>query len=448
MGKVRFTAPKVAAFTCPADKAQAFLWDSDTPGLGLRATPSGAKAYVFQSRFQGTTVRITIGDPTHWPLNSSMDRVGPGAKLVQLGAREKARQLQGIIDAGRDPRIVEAEATAADVASRSAAKTQSVTLGQAWAVYIEERRSKWGDTHYKDHLQVAHRGGEPRKRSKERTKPGALASLLDVRLRDLAPERLEQWAEKEAATRPARARLAARLLGGFFSWCATHKDYREAVDQQALKSRKFREALGTPVRRQVTLQREQLAAWFMAVLSLPNQVISAYLQFMLLTGPRPNEPLALKWTDVNFQWRTITLRDKVAGEREIGLTPYVAQLLEVLPRRVQKDGRTPNPFVFSSTTSASGALVDPGDAHDAACAAAGLPKITLQGLRRSFATLSEWVEVPAGIAAQIQGHAPQGIREQNYIRRPVDLLRNWHEKIELWMLQAAGIEPLKSTAEH
>jgi hypothetical protein len=60
-------------------------------------------------------------------------------------------------------------------------------------------------------------------------------------------------------------------------------------------------------------------------------------------------------------------------------------------------------------------------------------------LRRSFATLSEWTETPAGIAAQIQGHAPQGVREQNYIRRPLDLLRKWHVKLEAWMLEQAGV---------
>jgi hypothetical protein len=54
--------------------------------------------------------------------------------------------------------------------------------------------------------------------------------------------------------------------------------------------------------------------------------------------------------------------------------------------------------------------------------------------------------MPAGIAAQIQGHAPQGVREQNYIRRPLDLLRMWHEKIEAWILEQANINfaPVKA----
>jgi len=115
----------------------------------------------------------------------------------------------------------------------------------------------------------------------------------------------------------------------------------------------------------------------------------------------------------------------------VPMTPYVAHLLATLPRR--------NEWVFSSPTAATGRLTEPSIAHRKACAIAGLD-ISLHGLRRSFATLSEWTETPAGIAAQIQGHAPQGVREQNYIRRPLDLLRMWHTKIEAWMLEQAKID--------
>jgi integrase len=126
------------------------------------------------------------------------------------------------------------------------------------------------------------------------------------------------------------------------------------------------------------------------------------------------------------------LNDKIEDFRMVPLTPYVSHLLAQLPRR--------NEWVFSSTASADGRIAEPRYAHNEALKVAGLPHVTLHGLRRSFATLSEWVEMPAGIAAQIQGHAPQGVREQNYIRRPLDLLRLWHVKIEAWMLEQAGIE--------
>jgi integrase len=435
MAKIRFTLPKVEAFTCPPGKDQAFLWDADTPGLGLRVTANGSRSFIFQSRFHGKPLRMTIGAADVWPLSNRMDRVGAGGKVLQMGAREEARRLQSIIDGGRDPRLVMAETSAADAATRQAEKRHAVTVGEAWAAYLKDRKDHWGARHYDDHNALAHAGGEVKKRQigeGKTTKPGPLWELMGERLSSITSERLERWAAKEAGIRPARARLALRQVKAFLAWCATQKDYRDAVQPDAAKSKRVREKLGTAERRQVVLQKEQLPAWFAAVQQLPNTVIAAYLQFMLLNGPRPNEPLALRWEDLNFQWRTISIRDKVEGTRVIPMTPYTAHLLQGLPRR--------NKWVFSSPRSKTGQLVEPGDAHDRACKAAGLPIVTLQGLRRSFATLSEWVETPAGIAAQIQGHAPQGVREQNYVRRPVDLLRVWHDKIETWILDEAGVK--------
>jgi len=71
----------------------------------------------------------------------------------------------------------------------------------------------------------------------------------------------------------------------------------------------------------------------------------------------------------------------------------------------------------------------------------------LHGLRRSFGTLSEWVEVPAGIVAQIMGHKPSAIAEKHYIQRELDLLHLWHVKIEQWILQEAGIGIVPKQAE-
>jgi integrase len=116
------------------------------------------------------------------------------------------------------------------------------------------------------------------------------------------------------------------------------------------------------------------------------------------------------------------------------LTPYVKQLLESLPR--YKD----NPWVFSSPSSSNGQLAEPTPGHKRALVAAGLPDMTLHGLRRSFGSLAEWTETPAGVVAQIMGHKPSAIAEKHYRRRPLDLLRMWHTKIEQWMLDEAGLE--------
>ena len=94
---------------------------------------------------------------------------------------------------------------------------------------------------------------------------------------------------------------------------------------------------------------------------VPNPAIAAYLQCLLLTGARREELAEQRWDDVNFQWRGMSMKDKIESERAVPLTPYVMHLLQSLPRRSER--------VFSSTTSASGRLMEPGTAHRQACAA-------------------------------------------------------------------------------
>lgn len=216
-------------------------------------------------------------------------------------------------------------------------------------------------------------------------------------------------------------------------------EYRGLIPTDAYRSQKVKEAVPrNQAKEGDCLQREHLPTWFAQVRKLPNPVIAAYLQALLLTGARREEMAGLKWGDVDFQWRSLTIRDKVEGARTIPLTPYLSSLLSMLPHREDKDGNAV-PWVFSSPTAADGRLAEPRIAHNAVLEAAGLPHVTLHGLRRSFGTLCEWIETPSGISAQIMGHKPSALAEKHYRRRPLDLLRMWHDKIEAWMLGQAGI---------
>src|SRR5690606_30541836 len=166
---------------------------------------------------------------------------------------------------------------------------------------------------------------------------------------------------------------------------------------------------------------------------------------LLLTGARRNELTGLQWADVDFQWNSLTIRDKVEGERVIPLTPYVKSLLlGIKPATVMPvhgaAAVEASPWVFASERSKQGHITEPRISHNKALTVAGLPPLSLHGLRRSFATLAEWVECPAGIVAQIMGHKPSAIAEKHYRRRPLDLLRKWHTTIEGWVLAEAGIE--------
>jgi integrase len=423
LNRVNLTAGRVDAFTCPPDKAQAFLWDTNTPTLALRVTPTGRKTYVFESRLNGASIRINIGTLTDWPIEK---------------ARTKAQGYKMLVDAGTDPREVERdhqaalvekkEATAAKV---SADKLLATPASEAWYIYIEARRDHWGERHYQDHLDLSSGGGVPRKRGAGKTIAGPLHTLLALSLRDMTPAQVQAWAAREAKTRPTQARLAWRLLRAFLSWCNEEADYAPALaGVNAAKNKKARDSLGKPQVKQDALLKEQLPAWFDAIQKLPNPVTAAYLQTLLLTGARPGEVMDIKWADINLQWRGLTIRDKVEGTRVIPLTPYVSNLLAALPRR--------NEWVFSSARTGTH-IKEPHQPHALACKVAGIDGLTHHGLRRSFKSLTEWLEIPAGVVAQLMGHKPSATAEKHYTVRPLDLLRVHHERIEAWILEQAGI---------
>ena len=448
--RVRLTAARVQSFSCPSSKSQAFLWDTDASALVLRATPTGRKTYAFESRLNGNTIRISIGTAKDWTLEQ---------------ARHKASELKVLVDSGQDPRLIERQQRISQQELQAKEIAQSITLGEAWETYLNERRPHWSDLHYRDHIDKAKAGNIPSKRrgqTHKLTKPGPLHSLMSIQLNTLDSLTLEKWAKVEGQGRQSSARLAWRLLTVFLSWCSEQPEYGLPANQNPAKTKKVRDALGKPSLKSDVLTREQLSSWFTNVQQIQNRVISAALQVMLLTGARPGEVLNLRWEDINKKWKGINIRDKIEGTREIPLTPYVSQLISELPHR--------NEWVFSSArmlsmdahnikrrankaklngvtnkigeikeTSSTGRISNPNTPHTRACKAAGLDGLTLHGLRRSFSSLTEWLEIPTGVVAQIQGHKPSATAEKHYKRRPLDLLRLHHERIEAWMLEQASV---------
>lgn len=446
MQRERLTPDRIRRFTCPDGAKQAFLWDTDAPRLAVRAT-TGAKSFTFESKLNRQTIRATIGDVRAWNLDD---------------ARTEARRLQTLVDQGIDPRQEKAERIAATEAKREEARRAKVLALDAWNTYIDARKARWSEAHYAAHLKVSKEGGDPITRGRKvrkdgKTLPGNLRPLLELPLNQIDAERVQSWLKADVEQRPTQAALTFRLLRTFIRWCSEHPDYQDQVHQDACAGRAVREELPKKVAKQDAIERDMLRPWFEQVRKLSNPIHATYLQTVLLTGARPGEVAALRWEDVDFQWEGLTIRDKVEGERTIPLTPYVASLLQDLKhrndapppkfrilhgKRIENDldAWTPSPWVFASKTAASGYLQEPRIAHQRAVKAAGLPNITIHGLRRSFGSLSEWCEVPAGVVAQIQGHKPSATAERHYRVRPLDLLRQWHTKIEGWILAQAGIE--------
>lgn len=199
MQRQRLTLPRINAFTCATGKGQDFLWDSDVPRLAARATEAGAKSFIFGGKLAGKSIRLTIGSVGDWLIDD---------------ARAEARRLQTLVDQGIDPRVDKAEKTAASQAKREELARREVTMAEAWMVYIEARRHQWSERHLTDHLNLSYLGGDPAKRGNRKKLPGALASLMPLRLVDIDTARVKAWLRDETAKRPAQAPAWVRRVAG------------------------------------------------------------------------------------------------------------------------------------------------------------------------------------------------------------------------------------------
>ncbi len=431
--RVRLTAGRIANFACSPTKSQAFLWDTEAPALALRVTPTGRKTFVFEGRLNGATIRINIGTLADWPIGE---------------ARAKAQGLKMLVDSGTDPRELEKERQAGRAAKAVEAAGRTVTVGDVWPRYMAEgkpkRRSAWKPRYVADLIKAASPGGEPKKRGKGLTKPGHLARLMPLTLASIDQDVIRDWYAHEAQTAPIQAARAVAMFSGFLGWCATKKDLRDLVKKDAARASQLGDVLPGVNMRRDALEIDQLPAWFAGTDKLRSRAAAAYLQTLVLTGARREELAGLTWVNVDVRWSKLTIADKVEATRVIPLTPYVGWLLANLPRATLPSGK-PNPYVFASTMSASGRIAEPRAPHADVLSDAGIPHVSIHGLRRTFSLLGEAAGAPAGAIAQVMGHKPSAIAE-GYRPRSVDALRPYLAQIETFILDKARVvfDPAKA----
>jgi integrase len=413
------TAGLIERLACPAGKQQAFMRDAKAPGLRARVTAAGAKSFVFEAKLNRQTIRRTIGDVRAWSIEA---------------ARNEANRLRVTLDGGIDPREVERQQQADKAMKASAATAQAVTVGDVWPRYLIEGKPKRKEAfkpRYRADLEaMAAPGGDKKKRGEGNTRPGPLFPLLALALSQVNEDTLKSWYDREALTGQHQAARALMMFRGFMRWCSAKPEYRALIDRDAGKAAAIVEGLPSNTRRTDALEAAQVPGWWTGVEQLNNRTASVYLRALLLTGARREEIADLKWADVDFHWRKLSIADKVEATRVIPLTPYLAQQLATLPRI--------NEFVFASKGKA-GRIADTRASHAKALQSAGIDSLTIHGLRRSFSLLGESAGAPAGAIAQVMGHKPSATAE-GYRPRSVDALRPYLAQIEAHILAQAGIE--------
>jgi integrase len=107
-GQVNITKVTLARLVCPTGKTEAFFCDAETPGLALRAYPSGKRVWLCQYRDQhGRTRRVPLGqvsvvDPAsaRKAAREALHRVASGANpALERKATRTATNVGWLIDA-------------------------------------------------------------------------------------------------------------------------------------------------------------------------------------------------------------------------------------------------------------------------------------------------------------------------------------------------------------
>ena len=412
---------------CPADLPFVLVRDTDKKGLRLRVTKAGGKHWQFETRIKGKLFTRALGE---WPTISIDD------------AKAEAHRLRGLTEKGTDPRegerqqdAAKAAAIAAAAAQLEAAKVAAVTVGDIWPQYLTEgkpkRREAWKPRYRADLEAMAAPGGVKKVRGQGLTRSGPIFPLLELPLSQVNEDTLKAWHDREAKDGLHQAARALMMFRGFLRWASSKPDYRAMTDRDAGRAAAILDTLPSTKgsKRKDCLEDAQLPGWFAGADTLGNRTIATYLKALLLTGSRREEMAGLRWADVDFRWNRLTLADKVNDTRIIPLSPYLAQLLATLPRL--------NDFVFAGK-SASGHIEEPRSNFTKVNQHAGVTKLTIHGLRRSFSLLGESAGAPGGAIAQIMGHSPDSIAE-SYRPRSVDALRPYLAQIEAHILERAGV---------
>lgn len=400
----KLTKNYIDKITAPADK-EAFHWDSDVKGFGLRVTPSGKITYIVQGRVNGSSPRISIG---------------PHGVFTVDQAREVAREHLRSMRMGIDPRAV---------AKKEAA--QRVTLRDVADGYKRDRPLK-----------------DSSKAEIERHVSTTFEAWLKKPLKDINREavtkRFNEIKTKGTTGNgpaPAQANQAFAVLRALFNYAI----------------REYREPDGSPVLTDnpVDVLYKKWAPLKPRTSRVPDSKVGAVWSFLtkareqaynrdtlasidlvmllMLTGLRIGECSELTWDRVNLEEGWIHIPDP-KNSNPVWL-PLSAQAVQLLTTRQRVKG---SPFVFSSWGKC-GHIRDPRDTMKKVSEVAGT-KITPHDLRRTFTTIGI---ANCGIdltrVELLTNHVPKGVTARHYLETShLQYLKPETQRISDWIEQQAA----------
>lgn len=404
MPRQRLTLPRIAAFN---PTAESYLWDTEAPRLAVRGRPSGAKTFIFKGTLNYKDIKITIGSTEAWTIED---------------ARNEARQLQKLIDAGEDPREVRrkaeeakvaamaAEESAIEAAKLAAEKQKLYTLRALCDAYTAALKAKG-----KNKSAAGTRSAFKLHVIEAQPTIAALPARSVTSLQIAAMVRKVHEAGKERAAGILRSYLSA----AFNAAKKAPFDPRYSSDLIAFGI-EFNPVDAIPAiavkKGQRTLSAEELRVY---MAEMGTDLADQSLKLALLAGgQRMAQVLRAKVADYDESNQTLRLWDgkgKRQSPREhlLPLAPKAAALVEELVKRAKKNDST---WLFSTHGKVGMAFTTPGKRAAEICAGMKGEHFDLLDIRRTVETMLASMGISRDTRAQLLSHGISGVQAAHYDR--------------------------------
>jgi integrase len=374
-----FTKNNINRMQCPPGKSEAFFWDANCRGFGIRVLKSKRRSWVFQYRDENSrTRRVALGD---------VSAVGLDA------AREAARQLAAKVTQGGNPSVERRR-------KRQAASVLDLVQAYlAHAVTCQRSRSyKETERHLRRHAAPLHH---------ERVEA--------VHRRDIA-ELLEKIAKRSGPIAANRVRSA---LSALWSWGLRAGLIDADSNPVAFTVRRPERA------RERTLTDAELKAIWKATGGDGDYPV--IVRLCLLTGCRREEIGRLRLDEIQLDRLVIGGKRMKGGiTHEVPILPMIAA---VLPSALD----TGSEYVFGRRGTGFSGWSKAKEELDAKIAKLGAapPAWSLHDLRRTFSTRLHDAGIEPLVVEALLAHRQQGVagvyNRASFWESKRSALARWHE---------------------
>ena len=328
------------------------VWDTVTPGLGVRVRMSGFRGYVFHQRGQGSSIRVSLGPVT----------------------------LRSVEDARKECLAIQLDGIAAKAGT---GKTHGSGIPQ-FRDYVADpwmaghsHRWKPSTLKYVESLLRCH----------------LLSAFGHLPLDRIAPANVDAWFERCSVTVPGSANKALELLRQIMN---------HAISNGLIAINPARRTRMNPRPRLTRfLSAEEIVRLHEAldrcVEERPACAVQAdIVRLLLYTGCRKSEIKNLKWSEV--EGNTLRLADSKTGPRTVHLSTGARSVIDR-----QRDGNCP--FVFPSTVNPERPFGKNLELWSRVRERAGLEGVRLHDMRHTYASQAVMKGIPLPVVARLLGHS-------------------------------------------